>query len=274
MSENGEVYKIEMRSMGMSFTKVSRDEAMGDVGQLDLIVGTKIDLAGKRPAPGIRRFKVKAILSEGDLNSTFIADDRQTVHAEDGSGEGFIEVNLMDVHEKQAPRRPVNNPKFSPYLSPSVYVESDDPGIIRKAREIAGDEENTWKVAQKIGQWVSHNIRDKNYKVGFGTAKQTLKDLQGDCSEHTVLFVGLARALGIPSRIATGLVYHKDAFYYHFWPEVYVGRWVAVDPTLGQAQADATHIKFISSQVETESAIEFGEGVMKTMNKLQLERVE
>jgi len=274
MTENGEVYKMEMPGMGMSFAKVSRDEAMGDVGQLDLIVGTKIDLVGKRPDPGIRKFKVRAILSKGDLLSTFVADHQQTVYAEDGSGEGLIEVSLMDVHEEQAPRRPVNNPKFSPYLSPSVYVESDDPGIIRKAREIAGDEENTWKAAQKVCQWVSHNIKDKNYKVGFGTAKQTLKDLQGDCSEHTVLFVGLARALGIPSRIATGLVYHKDAFYYHFWPEVYAGRWVALDPTLGQTQADATHIKFISSQVETESAIEFGEGVMKTMNKLQLERVE
>ena len=120
----------------------------------------------------------------------------------------------------------------------------------------------------------SKSIKDKNYKVGFGTAKQTLRDLQGDCSEHTVLFAGLARSLGIPSRIATGLVYHKDAFYYHFWPEVYVGRWVAMEPTLGQIQADATHIKFIASPVETESALEFGEGVLKTMNRLRFESVE
>ena len=44
--------------------------------------------------------------------------------------------------------------------------------------------------------------------------------------------------------------------------------------TLGQVQADATHIKFITSPVETESALEFGEGVLKTMNKLKLERIE
>lgn len=274
MSIDGEVYRMEMPGMGMSCVKVDKDEAMGDVGQLDLIIGTKIGLAGERPDPGIRRFKVRAILSGGDVRSTFVADHRQTVHAGGNPGEGAIEVKLMNVNEAQAPRRPVNLPELLPYLSPSVYVESDDPGIMRKAQEIAGDERNTWKAAKKICEWVNQSIRDKNYKVGFGTAKQTLRDLQGDCSEHTVLFVGLARALGIPSRIATGIVYHKDAFYYHFWPEVYAGRWIAMEPTLGQVQADATHIKFIASPVETESALEFGEGVLKTMNKLQFERIE
>ena len=143
-----------------------------------------------------------------------------------------------------------------------------------KAQEIAGAEENTWKAAEKICKWVYESIKDKNYKVGFGTAKQTLKDLQGDCSEHTVLFVGLARSLGIPARICTGLVYHRDAFYYHFWPEVYVGRWISMEPTLGQTQADATHLKFISSPVETESALELGEGVLKTMNRLRIKRLD
>ncbi len=274
MSVDGEVYRMEMPSMSMNCVKVDQEEALGAVGQLDLIEGTKISLAGERPDSGIRRFKVKAILSEGDLLSTFVADDRQTVQAGDNPREGSIEVILTSVNEKQAPRRPVNHPKLLPYLSPSVYIESDDPDIIRKAKEVAGDEDNTWKAAKKVCEWVNRNIKDKNYKVGFGTAKQTLKDLQGDCSEHTVLFVGLARSLGIPSRIATGLVYHNDAFYYHFWPEVYAGRWVAMEPTLGQVQADATHIKFITSPVETESALEFGEGVLKTMNKLRLERIE
>ena len=274
MAPDGEVYKMETPNMGMNFVKVDRAEALGSVGQLDLIAGTRIDLAGDHPEAGIRSFKVKAILSEGDLPSTFVVDDRQKVHTGDSPGEGSVEVVLKKVDEKQSPRRPVNLPEFLPYLSPSIYVESDDPDVIDKAQEIAGDEENAWKAAKTLCQWVYEGITDKNYKVGFGTAKQTLRDLQGDCSEHTVLFVGLARAIGIPSRIATGLVYHKDAFYYHFWPEVYAGRWIALDPTLGQVQADATHIKFIASSVETESALEFGEGVLKTMNKLQLERLE
>ena len=274
MTSDGEVYKMAMPSMGMEFVKVDREEAMGSVGRLDLIVGTRIDLAGERPRPNIRKFKVKVILSGGDPLSTFVTDDRQKVSVGGDPGEGIIEITLKDVDEGRAPQRPVDVPELLPYLSPSIYIQSDDHDIIRKAQEIAGGEENMWKAARRICEWVNKSIKDKNYKVGFGTAKQTLKDLQGDCSEHTVLFIGLARALGIPSRIATGLVYHKDAYYYHFWPEVYAGRWIGMEPTLGQIQADATHIKFVSSQVETESALELGEGVLRTMNRLRIERIE
>ena len=222
----------------------------------------------------MHRFKVKATLSDGNVSSTFVTDHRQKVQTGDDPNEGIIEVVLENVNVEDAPRWPVKLPELQPYLLPSIYVQSDDPDIIRKAQEIAGAEENTWKTSKKICQWVNESIKDKNYKVGFGTAKQTLEDLQGDCSEHTVLFVGLARSLGIPSRICTGLVYHKDAFYYHFWPEVYAGQWISMEPTLGQIQADATHLRFISSPVETESALELGEGVLKTMNRLKIERID
>ena len=47
-----------------------------------------------------------------------------------------------------------------------------------------------------------------------------------------------------------------------------------MEPTLGQIHADATHIKFVTSLEETESALELGEGVIRTMNRLKLERVE
>ncbi len=47
-----------------------------------------------------------------------------------------------------------------------------------------------------------------------------------------------------------------------------------MEPTLGQIQADATHIQFNSKPIETESALELGEGVLKTMNRLQIERID
>jgi hypothetical protein len=47
-----------------------------------------------------------------------------------------------------------------------------------------------------------------------------------------------------------------------------------MEPTLGQIQADASHIMLSSIQVETESNIELGEGVIRTLNKLNIERVE
>ena len=43
-----------------------------------------------------------------------------------------------------------------------------------------------------------------------------------------------------------GLVYLNDAFFYHAWPEVWLGQWVAVDPTFGQYPADAAHLRFVT----------------------------
>jgi len=60
-----------------------------------------------------------------------------------------------------------------------------------------------------------------------------------------VLYVALARAAGIPARTAAGLLYLDERFYYHAWSEVYLGDWVAVDPTLGQFPADAAHLRFV-----------------------------
>ncbi|MGQ9609282.1 MAG: transglutaminase domain-containing protein [bacterium] len=273
ITSEGEVYKMEMAKLGMSFVKVEKDEAMGDVGQLDLILKTKIELVGERPSSGIKNFKVKVSIPEGNIRSTFVNNSRQKILPNSDPSQGIIELTVKDIDENSALRRPITRKELAQYLAPSIYVQSDDPEIINKAQEIAGSETNSWKAAVKICKWVNESIKDKNYKVGFGTAKQTLKELQGDCSEHTVLFIGLARALGIPSRICTGIVFHRDAFYYHFWPEVYIGKWISMEPTLGQMQADATHIQFNSKPIETESALELGEGVLKTMNRLQIERV-
>jgi transglutaminase-like putative cysteine protease len=80
------------------------------------------------------------------------------------------------------------------------------------------------------------------------TTLQILDNLGGDCTEHTLLFVSLARAVGIPAREVGGLAYPdigRPVFGWHAWAEIHDGRqWVSVDPTWGEFYVDATHIKF------------------------------
>lgn len=71
---------------------------------------------------------------------------------------------------------------------------------------------------------------------------------QGDCTEHTSLFLAAARATGLDARPVAGLLYLSEGvvgpgLYPHAWAEVRVGdRWVAVDPTLGTFPADAARV--------------------------------
>jgi hypothetical protein len=130
-------------------------------------------------------------------------------------------------------------------LESTALIQSNSPAIVKAARDIAGNSTNPEEVARKLNDWVYRELK-KDITLSIPSAEQVLAARQGDCNEHTVLYVALARALGLPARTAAGLVHVRGRFYYHAWPEVWFGdRWVAVDPTLGQYPADASHIRFI-----------------------------
>src|SRR6185437_3926977 len=115
---------------------------------------------------------------------------------------------------------------------------------VRLARRVAAGERDPRVVAERLNTWVHDSIADR-VTFGIPSASQVLKTRVGDCNEHTQLYVALARSLGLPARIASGLAYVDGKFYYHAWPEVLLGDWVAVDPTFGQFPADAAHLRFV-----------------------------
>ncbi|HEV8217869.1 MAG TPA: transglutaminase-like domain-containing protein [Gemmatimonadaceae bacterium] len=131
-----------------------------------------------------------------------------------------------------------------------ALIQSNDPRIVQLAWRIAGDRKRDPSVrdprvvAERINTWVHDSIRDR-VTFGVPSALQVLQTRTGDCNEHTQLFVALARAVGLPARIAAGLAFVDGKFYYHAWPEVLLNDWVAVDPTFGQFPADAAHLRFI-----------------------------
>ena len=139
---------------------------------------------------------------------------------------------------------PVLDTAFTGYLAPEPLVQSDDPRIQAQARQIVGKERRAGPVADLLTRWVYQSLK-KEITISVPSAVQVLEDRRGDCNEHTVLYVALARALGLPARTAAGLVYLRGHFYYHAWPEVWLGQWVAVDPTFGQFPADASHLRFV-----------------------------
>jgi hypothetical protein len=127
---------------------------------------------------------------------------------------------------------------------PEPLLQSDNRDIIRLARQIQRGERDPRVVAERLNTWVHDSIAAR-ITFGVPNALQVLKTRVGDCNEHTQLFVALARAVGLPARVAAGLAYVDGKFYYHAWPEVFLDDWVAVDPTFGQFPADAAHLRFI-----------------------------
>jgi transglutaminase-like putative cysteine protease len=110
------------------------------------------------------------------------------------------------------------------------------------------EERDSIGVVRKISDWVYNNV-EKAATLSIPNALDVLETRKGDCNEHSTLFAALARAAGIPTKIVLGVVFLEEKFYYHAWDEVFVGSWIAVDPTLGQVPADASHIKFIEGDL-------------------------
>ena len=114
-----------------------------------------------------------------------------------------------------------------------------------------------------------NGMLDKKPTVSLPSAREVLRTKVGDCNEHTALYVAMARAVGIPARIAVGLAYSRGAFYYHAWPEVYLevagacperrqrveGSGCRSIPTFNQFPADATHVRLLRGGLDRQAEI-------------------
>lgn len=146
-----------------------------------------------------------------------------------------------------APALPISDlpPEVARFLGPTARSQSTEPAIIAKSKEIVSDEKDSDKAARKIVRWVYQKLEKRDGARGAASAVETLKANAGDCTEHTVLTIALARAAGIPARAAGGIVLipgSKTEAGYHAWPELWVGEWVVMDPALGQLEAGPRYL--------------------------------
>jgi len=275
VSEDGTLYKTSTDMMGQSHTanKTDRKTALGAVEVVDIVLKTRIVPTGNRPKRGAKQFVANVQLTKGELEKAIVTDSRQKLQI-DSERKGTLTIKVAEVDEVNCPELPIQDKELQEYISSSVYIEAEDTDIHAKALEILDGESNSWRAAKKLSNWVYKSIKEKQLSGGYSSALTTLKTGAGDCTEHTVLMIAMARSVGIPARICSGIVFMRNAFYYHFWPEVYVGKWVQMDPTIGQIVADANHIQLAGKVVESNTMIEYTEGVFRTLNQLEIAVVE
>ncbi len=195
-----------------------------------------------------RRDTLAVVLHGVRLAGFDLSGGRQELHGD------TLVVHAETASEMTAGYRlPASRPQLARNLLPEPLIQVRDPRIAAQARQIVGRVHDPTRAARLLNQWVYDNLKQE-ITISVPSAVQVLEERRGDCNEHTVLYVALARAIGLPARTAAGLVYLRGRFYYHAWPEIYLNGWVAVDPTFGQFPADASHLRFtiggLARQVE------------------------
>jgi transglutaminase-like putative cysteine protease len=175
-----------------------------------------------------------------------------------------IDGRILELSDPRTLTAGAVDPDVSRYLAPEPLLESDAPEIVAEATAAVRGASTDRARAEQLTRYVNA-LLDKKPTISLPSAREVLRTKVGDCNEHTALYVAMARAAGIPARIAVGLVYIHGAFYYHAWPEVYLsgaepgrersGLWLPVDPTLNQFPADATHLRLARGGLDKQAAI-------------------
>lgn len=210
-----------------------------------------------KPIPDARTRPSLHLRLEGPLvKEHLFTEERQQILERNGAFDFTGKKITLDGF--QPAKRPIPATEDAArWLKPSLFVQSEDPRLVKKARELVGNTEDLFVISTSLCHWVYRNVKT-SFSAQLSNALDVLEHPEGDCTEHSILFVGLARAAGLPAREVAGLIYvagDKPAFYFHQWARVWVGKWIDVDPTFDQPLADATHIKLAEGDLFEQSKL-------------------
>ena len=245
VTKEQEVVRAET-PFGITVQKITADEAVAPLPAeegADLLGTVSIKPDGLSPTPDARRMRVRF---------SGVPEDRMPpdtpVQRRDGDVWTIVEPDPA-IREQEA--EPITGADAEKYLAGDAFITSGHEKIKALAKEVTGDTQDDWDKAVLLLGWVYENIQ-KTRVLSMPNAVEVLRSRQGDCNEHAVLFTALARAAGIPARVAVGLAWSEEmkAFGYHAWAEVFAQRWLPMDPTFGERVADATHIKLLDGSIE------------------------
>ena len=119
-------------------------------------------------------------------------------------------------------------------LVETVEFPTKLPQVTELAAKAVGDAKTSREKVERLIPFVRDYIRDE-LRPESVSVQEIIASKRGDCTEHALLFVTLARAVGVPTREVSGLMYMADdvkSFGGHAWDEVLLdGKWLHVDPT-------------------------------------------
>jgi hypothetical protein len=254
VTDTGEVIREES-PLGLLSVREPQEQAT------QLAVSSRVQadlLAAAAVVPTMRTVRIDEPRDVARMRLELRGVDASTLEL-DGVGQSWT-PDVLELTDVRRLRPGPADPDVARYLTPEPLIESDDPAIVAEAARMTAGAATPRERAERLVRGVN-GLLEKAPTISVPSAREVLRTKVGDCNEHTALYVALARAAGLPTRINVGLAYVLGAFYYHAWPEVYLaesdgrGLWLPVDPTFNQFPADATHLRLLRGGLDRQAAI-------------------
>ena len=161
-----------------------------------------------------------------------------------GPGPGQVRLDICDGCGPGLSTAPAD---LARWRLPTPWLQADAPELVNAAGQARKPDRSESQVMEHLRRLVAKRI---NVVDAFGhvSAREAWRSRNGDCTEHAALLAALARAAGIPARVASGMAYGadgyfgvEDGFQAHSWVLAYVdGRWQSFDSAL--ERLDAGHV--------------------------------
>lgn len=245
--------KVIMPVAGMQIELVAcaKEFALGENDVFEII--DKLFLASPQPLDDVQSAKsVTYHISprQGTASPAIPSGDNQVVKQ---LKDGKIIVAVEPVAAPKGAKFPYKgtDPAILEAMKPTRFVQSDNEKIIELARQAIGDTKDAAEAARRIEAFVARYVKRFDLSIGYASAVEIAASRQGDCTEFAVLTAALCRAVGIPSKVVSGIAYVDDwkgfqGFGGHAWTQAYVGgKWVGLDAAFkgsGLGGYDAGHI--------------------------------
>jgi hypothetical protein len=280
VDKSGEVLKQRQDAMKLVTYRTTKEIALeqSDVARYDLVTGLSVPVDRKLDDPyNSKRIRYRLQVDDRDPSEVFAAGPSQAIESVDPNV-AIATVYALRPDQPGNPEAPQDAPTDGD-RQPNSIVQSDNADIVALAEQAAGEHEDAWQAALALEKFVKRYMTLTDYSQAFATAADVAKSRRGDCTEHSVLLAALARARGIPARVAIGLIYIEEkgqpAFGYHMWNEVYVDdRWIPLDATLARGGAGAARLKLTHSNMDGASALSCFLPVAEAAGRLQIEILE
>ncbi len=145
-----------------------------------------------------------------------------------------------------------------------------NPALAELAREVTAGHDGPYEQSLALQNWFRDNFEyDLDVAPGHSISRLDsflLSERAGYCEQFAGAFATLARALGLPARVAVGFtpgiavtsgsegltLFSVRGEHAHAWPEVFIGDagWVAFEPTPGRGAPGAESYTFVPEQQE------------------------
>jgi transglutaminase-like putative cysteine protease len=251
------------------------------MGQFDITLGSLVPLEHRIPNPHARRrIQFRARLKQGDPLAVLPAGMSQKIELTDAH---TVDVTVLAVRPEWPEMliTPVKDLPTEDDRTANSLIQSDNELVMAMAKTATAGKKDDWSKAVALERYVYDNIENKNFLQTLASAAEVARTREGDCTEHAVLLAAMARAVGLPARVAVGLVYiersqePKHAFAYHMWTEIHVNhRWIPMDATLGLGGAGPARLKLAHGSLKDSDAMSSFLPVIKVLGRLQLEVID